>query len=952
MIRPIALFLTVLTGFSGLVYQVAWQKYLAILLGSHSEAVAAVLAIFLGGLAAGYALFGRVTRQLVVRARQRGEAPALLRLYGLVESGIGVYALVFPFLFTLTQAVSVRIPHLGEGLAFGIDVFLTALLIAPPTILMGGTIPVLTQALASRLEEATRVHAWVYSFNTAGAFFGALAGAFLLIPWLGLDGVLRAMGLVNLLAGGTFLVLQRRAWPAPLPGQPDLPVRGPERFAGYALVVLLAGFAMMCIQTILNRVGALSLGASHFTFAMVVAVFVLCIALGSLAVSALPRIPGALIVGSQWLLVASLALLYFQLENVPYYAHVVRILFANLPSAFYPYHFLVFTGMLAFLLIPIGLSGALLPLVFHHLRNEMGGLGGVAGRLYAWNTLGSLLGALLGGYALLFFLDLHHVFAIALGALVLGAGLLTALVLRVPGLAASLATAAALAGCLLLPGWEPLRMNSGLFRQRTPLPQSFAGPDALFAVRSAGLPVEFHDDDPTSTIVVFGGKNSLSLITNGKADGNIRFDYTTMALAGLLPALLTDDPTRAFVIGWGMGVTAGVLGALDEVQEVLAAEISPAVLEAAPLFDQGTEDATHNPRVRRIRSDAYRALLRSEGRFGVIASEPSSLWATGSELIFSEEFLRAARDRLTPGGVYAQWVHLYEVDEASVDIVLRTYKQVFGDMAIWFTRGPDVLLLGFRDPSPQFDIHRLRQRFERKDFRRLFERAEIGSWLQLLAHEVVPLGAVGASDLSGPLHTVRNPILTDRAGRAFFAGGRVAVPRLPSAEANRAAAGRSLLGLELAGAQPSEDVLGELARHSCAMGQAYECEVLLARWRASYPDSARAVEEVREIQASNYLGTSASHVSADTVEALVSLYLGRPIATPDSPGAVRNAVATSNYYASYFHHAFPFDRSVLQRAWTACASNQREVMACVEERRKAEQKLGPIYPKQTAALSR
>ena len=115
MIRPIALLLTVLTGFSGLVYQVAWQKYLAILLGSHSEAVAAVLAIFLGGLAAGYALFGRITRQLVERARARGEAPQLLRLYGLVESGIGVYALLFPFSFSLAQALSVRIPHLGEG---------------------------------------------------------------------------------------------------------------------------------------------------------------------------------------------------------------------------------------------------------------------------------------------------------------------------------------------------------------------------------------------------------------------------------------------------------------------------------------------------------------------------------------------------------------------------------------------------------------------------------------------------------------------------------------------------------------------------------------------------------------------------------------------------------------------------------------------------------------------
>ncbi len=945
MIRPIALILTVLTGFSGLVYQVAWQKYLAILLGSHSEAVAAVLAIFLGGLAAGYALFGRITRQFVERAHARGESPALLRLYGVVESGIGVYALVFPVLFSLAQTLSVRIPHVGEGLAFVFDVCLTVLLIGPPTVLMGGTIPVLTQALSAHLAEATRVHARIYSFNPAGAFFGALAGAFVLIPLLGLDGVVRAMGLVNLVAGATFLALQRRSQPAPLGSGAAEPGRAPDRFAGYAVVVLLAGFAMMCIQTTLNRIGALSLGASHFTFAMVVAVFVHCIALGSLAVSALRSIPPILIVSSQWLLVGILVLLYSELEHVPYYAHLVRSLFSSVPESFYPYHSFVFLGMLAFLVVPIGLSGALLPLLFHHLRNEMGGLGGVAGRLYAWNTLGSLLGALLGGYALLFFVDLHHVFAIALGALVLGAGILSVLVLRLPALAVGVATTAALAACFFLPGWDPGRTNSGLFRQRTALPQSFAGPDALFETRKVGNKIIFHDDDPTSAVVVTEGGGSRSIVTNGKADGNLRIDYATMALAGLLPALLSDDPSRTFVIGWGMGVTAGELGILDEVEEVVAVEIAPAVLEAAPLFDAGNQNASKNPRINRIRSDAYRALLRSEGRFGVIASEPSNPWVMGVEMLFSEEFLRAARDRLTPGGVYAQWFHLYEMDDETLKIVLRTYKQVFGDMAIWFTIGPDVLLLGFKDPSGALDIDRLRERFERADFRAAFKRASVDSWLQLLAHEVLPLGAVGATDLPGPIHTIRHPILSDRAARAFFAGDRVPLPRMPSEAANHAATRHSLLRRELAGNEPSEAVLEELTRHACAMLQPAECAVFLSRWTASHPDSARLAQAAREIRSRDSFGPASKVLAESTIASLVDLYRGQPLTNPELAGPVRNALITSSYYASYFHHAFPFDRTVVQRAWSACAADQRVVVGCTAERRKAEEKLGPIYPK-------
>ena len=183
LVRATALLLTVLTGFSGLVYEVTWQKYLATLLGSHSEATAAVLALFLGGLSVGYALFGaRHAARRRSAPQARGEAPRLLLLYGAVEAGIGVYALLFPWLFRAVHALSLAIPHEAGGVGFALDVALSALLVLPPAVLMGGTIPILTQALSRSLDDATRLHAQVYAFNTAGAFVGALAAAFVLIP--------------------------------------------------------------------------------------------------------------------------------------------------------------------------------------------------------------------------------------------------------------------------------------------------------------------------------------------------------------------------------------------------------------------------------------------------------------------------------------------------------------------------------------------------------------------------------------------------------------------------------------------------------------------------------------------------------------------------------------------------------------------------------------------------
>src|SRR5258705_8988162 len=121
MVRFAALVLTVLTGFSGLVYEVTWQRYLATLLGSHGEATAAILAIFLGGLSAGYALFGRVTRRMVARARV-GDVPVRLLLwYGAVEAGIGAWALAFPILFGVPQRVSLLVPRGPPGPGFAFD---------------------------------------------------------------------------------------------------------------------------------------------------------------------------------------------------------------------------------------------------------------------------------------------------------------------------------------------------------------------------------------------------------------------------------------------------------------------------------------------------------------------------------------------------------------------------------------------------------------------------------------------------------------------------------------------------------------------------------------------------------------------------------------------------------------------------------------------------------------
>ena len=937
----VALALTVLTGFTGLVYEVTWQKYLATLLGSHSEATAAVLALFLGGLSLGYAIFGRATAWLLARARKRGRPPRLLAFYAAIEGAIGVYALLFPTLYGGVQELSLVLPVFESGTGFFFDVLLSAVLIAPPSILMGGTIPILTLVLSESLDTATRVHAWVYGFNTVGAFAGALLGGFFLIPAFGLDMVSYSMGCINICAALIFLILDRTTVQA-VSGSNDEPEAVPgARVPGYFVLIAVAalsGFAMMTIQTVLNRIGGLAFGASIFTFAMVVAVFVFSIAVGSLVVSFLPRISGRMIVITQWSLVLFVVLLYGLIPNAPYYAHVARSLFQPTDAAFYSYQFFSFLGLLAVLIIPIGLSGALLPLLFHHLRQTVGDLGTTAGSLYSWNTAGSLLGALLGGYALLFFFDLHVVFRIALGALVLCAGLLTVLLLPIPRFAALvLVVIPACVGIWSLPEWDPERLDSGLFRTRQATALSYSGADAFFENRVRRI--IFHRDGPSTTATVREGRKNderpgFSLSTNGKPDGSLVGDYPTMALAALFPALLAEETRRSFVIGYGTGVTAGELAALGEMQEVHVAEISQAVMDAAPYFEVGNQAPLASPKVIIHRSDAYRSLLRAEGLYDIIVSEPSNPWVSGVEMLFSREFLGAAKDKLTPGGVYAQWFHLYEVDNEALELVLRTYLSVFDQVSLWFTMQADLVIMGVQDSDRALDVEAMRTRFQRPDLQAAFERVGIDNLAAVFAHEIVPLGVLNALDLEGPVHTLRHPRLSHLAAKAFFRGKQATLPEVARPESVRVGLKNSLLRRLVEGKPLPPVVLGVAATENCRFDRGNTCATFMAKWMHDHPFSGQLARVLSKLRKNPRV---ASELRGDFIESLVVFYNAEQKRKRLLPAPLAKTLNKTRRYLKNFNLVVPFERRALDRIWRAC-----DTPPCEEPRLNLEARIGPL----------
>ncbi|HEY5656541.1 MAG TPA: fused MFS/spermidine synthase, partial [Myxococcota bacterium] len=645
------------------------------------------------------------------------------------------------------------------------------------------------------------------------------------------------------------------------------------------------------------------------------------IALGSLAVSRIRRIPPRAAALSQWSLALLLIALYAWAVHLNYAAHVLRTLFQSSDAAFFAFHIAVFLSALAVLVLPVGLAGALLPLLFHILRREVGELGAVAGRLYGWNTLGSLLGALLGGYVLLFWVDLHVVFRVASVAVAVSAALLS---LRTAGPRARPLIAAALAcfavAALALRPWPARVLSMGAFKARTETPETFQGSAAFTEAFTRGLRVLFHDDGPHTSATVLEEMGTRALYVNGKSDGNDQFDYPTMGLLALIPALLAERAESAFVVGYGLGITVGELAALDSTRRVVVAEISEAVLGAAPLFDRSNLGARTHPEVEIVRGDAYRALLRDGARYDLIVSEPSHPWVLGVEMVFSREFLQQARTRLNPGGVYAQWIHRDEMDAETLGLVLATYASVFEDVSVWYTLDHDLVLIGFERSGAAPPLDRVLERAPRDDVRRAFERLGLSGVSGFLAHEIMPVGVLAHAALPDTLHTLEHPRLAHAAARAFFRDPpQPPVPGVASLEALRVGARNSLAGRYAARLDAArleahrEAMVGETCRHLAA-----ECIALLAEWVAHDPASEALRQSIARLQASPRVGRT---IAAGGPQLLSTLFDPSGRNLPERlPLSVARAWQ-ANFFSNY-HYAAPFVGESLLAVWQRCADEE------------------------------
>lgn len=719
----------VVSGMSGLIYEVAWVRSLELVFGATSFAVATVLAAFMGGLACGSAWMGRQAHRL---GRFRP-----LHVYAVIECLIGACGLLVPVLLQALvplYRLSWTYLHASFPLFSLGRLALCGSVLLLPTALMGATLPVASRvAAAGGGAETGRRIGFLYAANTFGAVLGCAAAGLILLPTIGLQRTeWLAVGLNLLAAGGAVLMVRFRsaphAEPAARPAADDLPAAdgarragtaGMDRADGRTLIAIYAvsGAVAMAFEVAWSRLLVLVLGSSTYSYTIMLTTFLLGLAAGAWFGARLSRR------GAPALLAASLAQVLVALTTWLglYLVRELPFLYVLAHDRLQPSARELLGVQLALaagvMILPTLALGAMFPITLGGLSSLRAAAPRVVGRAYAWNTLGAIAGSLLAGFFLVPRLGsrgtiLAGVVASSLLALW---GLLAARPAppaRLRVLFACAVAAFAANAVVASPELPPEILSSGVFRYA----DRYLGADRegfLEAAKASHGEILMFKEGLTCTVTVFRTTKALTLLVNGKPDASVppglaepfgwmktsrTGDLPTQVLVAQIPMLLAPRANRVLVVGLGSGVTLGsTLG--HDARTIDCVELESAVVEGSRFFDAQSGSPLKDPRVRLVVNDARNHLLVNREPYDVIISEPSNPWVAGAASLFTRDFFTLARSRLSADGVFCQWVQLYELTAEDFRSILRGFASVFPGVHV-FRVASDAIVVGTNGSAP------------------------------------------------------------------------------------------------------------------------------------------------------------------------------------------------------------------------------------------------------------
>jgi spermidine synthase len=676
---PLLLLLFAASGAAALIYEVVWLQMLELVIGATAVSMAVLLGTYMGGMCLGSIMLSRA-----VDMRRHP-----LRVYAAIELGIGICGLGvlfgLPWLNRFYAATGGGIPL--RGVVCGVCLL-------APTLLMGASLPAVARWVEMTPRGVARL-GFLYGANIAGAVAGCLLAGFYLLRVHDTAVATFAAAAINVaIALAAYLLGSRRPYIAQATtDSAALPAAiGPAVY----WTIALSGLTALGAEVIWTRLLSLMLGATVYTFSIILVVFLVGLGLGSAAGAALSRrVSAKIALGCcQLLLAAAILWTAFLLARTLPYWKVDPKLAAQAWLKFR----LDFGRCLLALLPATFLWGASFPLALAAAAGRRQDPGRLMGRIYAANTAGAIAGAI--GFSLLVVPAVGTQQAQRI--LIVLAVLSGMLVLRLR-YAAPAAVAGLLAVAVPAVPWQAIAWG----RQ---LPQK---PDV-------GQLLYVGEGMNASIAITERYKTRMFHISGKVEASNEAQDMRVERMLGHFPALLHARPRSTLVVGCGAGVTAGSLILHPEMERVTICELEPLIPPAiARFFAKENHNVIHDPRTRVVFDDARHFVLTTPDRFDIITSDPIHPWVKGSATLYTTEYYEMCKRHLNPGGVIAQWVPLYESDTETVKSQIATFFQVFPDGIIWsndtiFQEGYDVVLFGQAGPT-RIDVAALQQRLDRPD---------------------------------------------------------------------------------------------------------------------------------------------------------------------------------------------------------------------------------------------
>jgi spermidine synthase len=693
-----------LSGFSGLIYESIWTHYLKLFLGHAAYAQTLVLVIFLGGLAAGSA----------ISAKYSVGWTGLIKRYAIIEGLIGILALFFHDTFLLTTDLTFNqiLPAFADmpTAIYAIKYSLAALLILPQSVLLGMTFPLMVGGLLRIFpDNPAKSISILYFTNSFGAVIGVLASSFILIDKVGLPGTVLTAGILNiLLAIIVWAVIKNNTIDAApvkierVQKKPDAESTEAGRYIipGLLLISFFTGFSSFLYEIGWIRMLTLVMGSSTHSFEIMLAVFILGLASGSLWLSQRKQPlekPWKMLAIAQ--IVMGMGALLSVLVYMSSYELMSWLLNTiNHTNETYPV-FLIFCGLIALLImLPATFcAGMTLPLVTHlMLKTSMKEKG--VGAVYTLNTLGAIIAIILATHLFMPLIGLKGLIVsgsfidLILGLMIVWYVLLkTSTNKRLPSMAALVASLLVFSTVVLISGkWDLQQLSSGVFR---------------FGATSSKSPTEviFHEDGKTSTVAVkqYLKADIRVLLNNGKPDASMAMkagtqhsgDEATQFLLGALPLIHKPGAESVAVIGLGSGVTPSTVLLSDTIKQVDSIEIEKAVVTASNLFRPFVDRVYDDPRSHIHVDDAKTFFSVKQQKYDVIVSEPPNPWVSGVSTLFSQEFYSRIKTHLKQDGLLVQWMHLYEITPQLVATVMNAIGSEFEDYQIYAVSSSDVIIV-------------------------------------------------------------------------------------------------------------------------------------------------------------------------------------------------------------------------------------------------------------------